>query len=134
MESNPQVAKACPYPYYWVAHFSDGEEVTQYTADGQEVLYREVLNRLQSGKGLLFVAWVPTQKGKPIYVQQIDSSWQRPVVLRRHFVTTGYIDGKEKSHKTIFLLGWQTTIASKNVKSILFIEPETGNVEIRSEL
>lgn len=132
-EYNPKIAKACPHPYYWVAHFTDGEEIAQYTADGQEVLYREVLNRLESGKGLLFIAWVPTQKGKPTYVQQIDSSWQRPIVLRRHFVTTGFIDGKEKGHRILFLLGWQATIAGKNYKSILFIDPQTGNVEVRGE-
>lgn len=133
MEYNPKIAEVCPHPYYWVAKFEDGEEVVQYTVDGREVLYREVLDRLQ-GKGLSFVAWVPTEKGRPTYVQHIDSSWQRPVVLRRHFVKVGALDGEKKSERTIFLLGWQATIAGRNYKSILYVDAETGNVEVQSDL
>ncbi|GAI62698.1 unnamed protein product, partial [marine sediment metagenome] len=100
---------------------------------GEEVLYRAVLDRLQSGKGLSFIAWVPTQKGKPAYIQHIDSSWQRPIVYRRHFVKMGLLDAQKKAEKVLFLLGWQATIAGRNYKSITYIDPETGNVEVRSE-
>lgn len=134
MEYNPKIAKACPYQYYWLARFSDREEVAQYSINGEEVLYREVLDRLQAGKGLSFIAWIPTQKGKPTYVQYIDSSWQRPIVLRRHFVKVGVLDGEKKAERTIFLLGWQATINGRNYKSILFIDSETGNIEVQSKL
>lgn len=133
MQYNAKIAKACPHPYYWVAKFTDGEEVAQYTEDGKEVLYREVLNRLDSGKGLSYIELAPLRKGLPVYRQEIDSTWQRPIVFRRHFVKMGMFDGK-KSERVIFLLGWQATINGKNYKSILFIDPETGAVEIKSEL
>ena len=133
MEYNPKIAKACPHPYYWLVKFEDGEEIAQYTESGEEVLYRAVLDRLQSGKGLSFIAWVPTQKGKPIYVQHIDSSWQRPIVYRRHFVKMGLLTGEKKAEKVIFLLGFQATIAGRNYKSIMLIDPETGSVEVKSE-
>lgn len=132
-EYNPKIAKACPHPYYWLVRFEDGEEVAQYTADGKEVLYRAVLDRLQTGKGLSFIAWIPTQKGKPTYIQHIDSSWQRPIVYRRHFVKMGLLDAQKKAEKVIFLLGFQATIGGRNYKSIMFIDPETGSVEVRSE-
>ena len=134
MEFNPKIAKACPHPYYWLARFEDGEEVTQYTLSGKEVLYREVSNRLETGKGLSFIAWIPTQKGKPTYIQHIDSSWQRPIVLRRHFVKVGLADAQKKTERMLFLLGWQTTIGGRNFKSILFIDAETGNIEVKSNL
>lgn len=133
MEYNPKIAKVCPHPLYWVAKFTDGEEVAQYTADGIEVLYREVLNRLDSGKGLSFIAWVPTNRGKPAYIQHIDSSWQRPIVLRRHFIKVGDLNGK-KAERVLFLLGWQATINNKNYKSVMFIDAETNDVEVKSEV
>lgn len=134
MQYNAKIKKACPFPYYWVAGFEDEEEIAQYTEDGKEVLYREVLNRLEAGKGLSFIALVSTQEGKPTYIQYIDSTWQRPIVLRRHFLKVGLLDAQKKSERTIFLLGWQATIAGRNYKSIMFIDPETDHVEVRSEL
>lgn len=131
-EYNPKIAKACPHPYYWLAKFADGEQVAQYTDSGEEVLYREVLNRLQAGRGLSFIAWIPTQKGKPAYIQHIDSSWQRPIVLRRHFVKVGLLDAKKKAEKVLFLLGWQATIGGRNFKTIAYIDP-TGDIEVKSE-
>jgi len=125
MECNPKIAKACPYNYYWLARFTDGEEVAQYTEHGREVLYQEVLNRLDTGKGLSFIALIPTRKGLPTYSQEIDSSWQRPIVFRRHFVKPS-----TNEHHLMFALGWQATINGKNYKSILYIDTETGQVLI----
>ncbi|GAI02940.1 unnamed protein product, partial [marine sediment metagenome] len=74
-----------------------------------------------------------TEKDKPTYIQHIDSSWQRPIVYRRHFVKMGLLDAQKKAEKVIFLLGFQATIGGRNYKSIMFIDPETGNVEVKSE-
>lgn len=125
MEYNPKIAKACPHTYYWIARFSDGEEVAQYTKDGIEVLYREVLNRLEAGKGLSYIELLPLRKGLPPYRQEIDSTWQRPVIFRRHFVKPS-----TNEHKVTFALGWQATIGGENIKSILYIDTETGQVLI----
>lgn len=133
MQYNARIAEVCPHPYYWLARFEDGEEVAQYNSSGEEVLYREVLDRLQAGKGLSFIAWVPTQKGKPTYVQYINSSWQRPIVARRHFVKVGILDAQKKGEKILFLLGWQATIGGRNYKSVLFIDPETGGIEVKED-
>jgi len=128
MQYNAKIAKACPHPYYWVAGFVDGEEVAQYTKDGVEVLYREILNRLEAGKGLLFVAWIPTKKDRPLYRQEIDSTWQRPVIFRRHFVKPS-----TNEHRLMFALGWQATINGKNIKSILYIDLEGSSILITSK-
>ncbi|GAJ06574.1 unnamed protein product, partial [marine sediment metagenome] len=77
--------------------------------------------------------WVPTKKGKPTYTQHIDSSWQRPIVYRRHFVKMGLLDAQKKAEKAIFLLGFQATIAGRNFKSVAYIDPETGSVEVKSD-
>jgi len=133
MEYNPEITKVCPYPYYWLVKFKDGGELAQYTETGGEVLYQEVLNRLQAGRGLSSVSWMPTHGDKPFYTQHIDSSWQRPIVLRRHFDTVHTRSGTV-SKGLLLLLGWQATIAGRNYKSILFIDPETGSVEAQSDL
>lgn len=134
MECNPKIAKACPYPYYWSAKFlADDEEVAQYTVNGEEVPYREVLNRLNAGKGLSFIEWRPTTKGLPIFRQEIDSTWQRPIVFRRHFKKMGFWTGEELEERILFALGWQATIGGKNVKSILYIDAETGQILISSK-
>ena len=130
MECNPKIRLACPFPYYWIARFGDGEEVAQYTEDGQEALYQEVLDRLASGKGLSFVELRPTIKGLPIFRQEIDSTWQRPVLFRRHFKTMGLLDDRLIKERVMFALGWQATIAGKNYKSITYIDVESGQVLI----
>jgi len=128
MEYNPKIVKACPFPYYWSAKFADGEEVAQYTAEGEEVLYQEVLNRLEVGKGLSFIELVPLRKGLPLYRQEIDSTWQRPIVFRRHFVKPS-----TNEHRLMFALGWQATISGKNVKSIIYIDPDKHQILITSK-
>jgi len=132
VEYNPIIAKACPYPYYWLAEFRNGEKVAQYSDIGEEVLYREVLDGLEAGRELLYVAWIPVETDKPSYTLYLQS-WQRPIVLRRHSDTvhtgTGIVD-----RKVLFLLGWQATIAQRNYKSIMFIDPETGSIEVKEEL
>lgn len=125
MQYNAKIAKACPHTYYWVAQFSNNEIISQYTKDGTEVLYREVLNRLEAGKGLSCIEWVPLRKGLPLYRQEIDSSWQRPVIFRRHFVKPS-----TNEHRLMFALGWQATIGGRNYKSVLYIDSETGQVLI----
>ena len=130
MEYNPKIAKACPHPYYWIARFADGEEVAQYTKEGEEVLYREVLDRLESGRGLSFIEWHPTTKGLPIFRQEIDSTWQRPIVFRRHFKKMGFWTGEELEERIMFALGWQATINGKNYKSVIYIDAESGQILI----
>lgn len=127
MEYNPKIAKACPFPYYWIARFTDGEEVAQYTKDGKEVLYREVLNRLDSGRGLSYIELRPLRKGLPLYRQEIDPPWQRPIIFRRHFVKPS-----TDEHRVTFALGWQATINGRNYKSVMYIDAETGQVLITS--
>lgn len=127
MEYNPKIAKACPHPYYWIARFTNGEEVAQYTTEGEEVLYREVLDRLDAGKGLSCIELRPLRKGLPLYRQEIDSSWQRPIIFRRHFVKPS-----TNEHRIMFALGWQATINGRNYKSVVYIDAETGQVLITS--
>ena len=130
MEYNPKVQAVCPFCYYWRAKFEDGEEVAQYTQDGEEVLYREVLARLEAGKGLSFIELLPLYEGLPVYRQEIDSSWQRPVIFRRRFKRISLWDGREVEERIMFALGWQATISGKNYKSVLYIDADSGQVLI----
>ena len=130
MEYNPKIQAACPFPYYWRAKFEDGEAVAQYTEDGEEVLYRKVLNHLEACKGLSFIELLPLQEGLPVFKQEIDSSWQRPVIFRRRFKKVGIWDGREVEERTMFALGWQATVNGKNYKSVIYIDVDSGQVLI----
>lgn len=125
MEYNPRIKKACPHPYYWRAQFTDGGVISQYTDNGEEVLYREVLRRLKAGKGLLFIEWHPTSKDFPLFHQEIDSSWQRPVLFRRHFKPMD-----KRPETVLFCIGWQATINGKNYKSITYLDVKANQVLI----
>ena len=130
MEYNPKIQAACPFHYYWRAIFEDGEEVAQYTGEGQEVPYHEVLIRLEAGKGLSFIELLPVYEGLPVYRQAIDSSWQRPVIFRRRFKRVGLWDGHEVEERILFALGWQATINDTNYKSVIYIDVDSGQVLI----
>ena len=132
MESNPVnsesnlIAQRCPFEYFWLAHFQDGTDIAQFDDNGDEVLYREVLSKLETGAILDYISWVPIHSGSILYTQYY-APWQRPIVLRRHTINLA-----NEEQPVRFILGWQATIDGKNYKTIFVIDPATGTVEIRS--
>jgi len=135
MEYNPKVLKAIldrsERPYFWRAAFNDGNIISEFTPDLKgtihEILYREVLERMETRGGLVAVSWVPCIEGLPTYVQHLES-WQRPVIFRRHKLHI--VSGE---NHIIYALGWQATIADRNYKSITYFDPEDFcNTDVRS--
>jgi hypothetical protein len=116
MEFNPIIFKACPYPFYWKVTFSDGISICEYKDNGEVVLFKEVIDKINLGGVAEVIEWYPTYKGLPVFTQRLES-WQRPVLFKRHKLR---MDGSGQT--TLFALGWQATIGGQNYKSIMYID------------
>lgn len=128
MEYNPIIYKNCPHPFYWKVRFSGGIIISQYTDDGTEILYKEVLDKVDNGGVVESVEWYPTYKGLPVFVQEIDFTWQRPIVFRRNRIK---MDGSPLA--TVFAIGWQATIANKNYKSVMYIDLSSDRIVVSQD-
>jgi hypothetical protein len=126
MEYNPTILKVSGRPFYWKVNFADGTIISEYTKEGKEILYKEVLDKINNGGAVSSVEWYPTYEGLPVF-KQIISEGQRPVVFRRNKIKgTG-------ERVTIYAIGWQSTINGKNQKSITYIDLPRDTILITSE-
>jgi len=109
--------------YFWKATYKDGSSICQFE-EGKERLFSEIdQSRLES------FAWVPFNSSDPVIIIKLEP-WQRLIAVRRNFITTG---PEGESRKTIYLLGWQSTINGRNYKSICYIDPSEGTITMEGK-
>ncbi len=107
--------------YYWVAVYEDDSVFRQFE-DNKENLFKDIdQSRLKTFK------WVSTIEGKPSHSLNIKP-WQRLIAFRRVRMSP---TGKVK--RTLYALGWQSTINGENVKTISWIYPN-GSIIIDDDM
>lgn len=129
-----------PPCFFWIAHYNDETSLPQYDPrTGEENSFKDIdQSKLKS------FGWYPftAALAKRIPQKVVVNPFLHPVILhlegerrliavRRNFVHFGFRSGIKK-RETLYLLGYQETIAGRNHKTILFID-EQGNVVVSSD-
>jgi len=95
----------------WVAQYNDGSELSQYNADGSENKYANIDRERLLTFGLF------DNSGDLKLAIHLDPG-QRLIYRRRVEHRTGH------QPITVYMAGWQQTIAGQNVQSIQYLFPD----------
>lgn len=97
----------------WIAVYEDESNLQQWKPDGTENKYSDI-----ERDRLTEFHLIDRETQKTVYAMAIDSG-QR-LIYRKRVATSGL----NEALWTIFMVGWQQTVAGQNVQSIAWIFPD----------
>jgi hypothetical protein len=108
--------------YYWAIQYPDGKKISQLQPDGTEIAFSKEFEQSP-----FIFSWVPISRDLPVVKVLIDKD-KRLIYFRRRIGKLDLSRGTQELTKTIYALGWQRTVNGTNVKSINWIDGNTGSL------
>jgi len=135
-KNNHKTKDGYTYCYFWVVRFSDKKQISQYDEQGNEVMYKEVLDYQK--KSPITKAWfIPFDTSKQAHGITLQKGQKLIIVRRRVQPWCTLMKGKhEKLLRTIkqiiYLLGYEEIIKGKVRKTVLHIN-ELGDTIMNND-
>lgn len=121
--NNPaKYAELAKLDYFWAAFLGDGNIVTQFDDEGNEVLFKEIYKE-EMMENLESVYWIPSTGGVSHGIELKTN--QKVIILRRNHIR---LEGGERTKKTVFMLGFK----EDEKKELIFISGD-GRTKITSD-
>ncbi len=111
--------------YSWVALYSNGETLGEHDGGGQPFAAVD-LSRLAA------VVLVPNRPGFPQIHVRIGPG-MRPIFFRRRSIALDPNSGESSHLPSVTVIGWQKTVAGRNVKSFTWIFDEDGSIALTDQ-
>ncbi len=110
--------------YLWVIEFLDGTKIQERNTDGTfNKLNFEELNKRKP-----FVFHLCPTDDKLLKITALIDGDKRLIFIKRRVGKMSLSSGDSGIIKTYYAVGWQCTVEGKNVKNILWVDPEDNKV------